>query len=137
LYLDDVGWLNVSLLHESFQRIGAMPKKRKKEDNVAKAADAVVRFGLSKSVEHVSTPVVGPAIGKALGVGTSIAYSHLPNEVKAGAGVGGVLAVNAGTHMIAAGCGGSLVAVIATAPVWMAVGAIVGGALWVFGKLSE
>ncbi len=114
-----------------------MPKKNKIDDKVVKAADTAIRIGLSKSVEQFSTPVVGPVIGKGLGVGTSIAYSYVPDDVKAGAGIGGFLAVSSGTHMIAAGCGGSIVAVIATAPLWMGVGAIVGGALWAFGKLTE
>ena len=114
-----------------------MPREPEKEDKVVKVADAAIRIGLSKGVEYFSTPLVGPVVGKALGVGTSLAYSHVPDDVKTAAGIGGFLAVSSGTHMIAAGCGGSIVAVIATAPVWMGVGAIVGGALWAFGKLSE
>lgn len=110
------------------------------DDRFFEIADTAIQFGLSKSVEHVSAPIVGPVAAKTLGHGTKVAYKHLPDEVKTGAGLGGFLAAYAGTHMMTvgtAGCVAAGTAAIAATPVLVTVGAVGGLAWWLIKKLKS
>ena len=81
------------------------------ENNTLNVAEVANRVGMSQAVEHVVTAASGnPLIGKAAGQTTNLVYSHVPGEIKAGAGIGGLLAINAGSHMIAMGTAGSIAA---------------------------
>ena len=110
------------------------------DDRLFEAVDTAIQFGLSKSVEHVSAPVVGPGAAKTLGHGTKAVYKHLPDEVKAGAGLGGFVAVYAGTHMMTVGTAGCIAAgtaAIAATPVLVTVGAVLGGGWWLINQLKS
>ena len=102
---------------------------------------AIVRTSLAQAAKYAVTAGTGNAgLGEAAGHVTGASYDHIPDPVKVGAGAGGVLCVHMGTHMIAAGTAGSIAAGTATLAAFLpfvAVGATIGGALWVIKKLCE
>lgn len=114
-------------------------------DNSEKLANDIgklaLRTSLSQAVKHSVTAVTGvPVLGDAAGQATNTAYDMIPTEVKAGAGAGGVLAVHMGTHIMSVGTVGSIAyggAVLTAFLPFVATGAVIGGAWWLFNQFSE
>jgi hypothetical protein len=101
----------------------------------------VLRTSLSQAVKHSVNATTGiPGLGDALGQAANSGYDLIPNEVKIGAGAGGFLAVTMGTHIISVGTAGSIAfggAVLGAFLPFVAVGAAIGGLLWVGKKVAD
>jgi hypothetical protein len=113
-----------------------MTQEQKVEQALGLAGKTVLRTAISQSAKHVTTAATGnPLVGRVAGHAAGAAYDHIPDPVKGGAAVGGLLAVHAGTHIMSVGTAGSIAAgtaVLAFAP-WLIIGgAAVGGLLWLF-----
>jgi len=118
-----------------------MSDESSNNDALIKAGDFALKTALSQAVRHAVNATVGiPPLGDALGSATSLGYESIPKEVKAGAGVGGFLAVNAATHIISVGTPGAIAygtAVLGAFFPILAVGAVIGGAIWLGKQLLD
>jgi hypothetical protein len=65
------------------------------DDQMDKGFDWATKLALSKTAEHMTTLATGnPLAGRVAGKATGAAYNHIPDPVKGGAALGGVIAVN-------------------------------------------
>jgi hypothetical protein len=129
------------LLLTPFFKSSSQGDEAMSEEIANNVVDAGVRTSLSQAVKHTVNATTGiPGLGDVAGQVTNAAYPVIPNEVKVGAGAGGLLCVHMGTHIIAAGTAGSIAyggAVLAAFLPFVAVGAAIGGGIWAARKIAK